>query len=118
MKSFYILAAIILLAVSGVAASSEGGMRGRDVIYGYESIEQYGFIPGNHSGVIVEARCTEGKKVLGGGWSLVSGGGWLVEGLGPSPDGGGYYLQITSMWSEPQEVIVTAICAHVSKKPK
>jgi hypothetical protein len=116
MRSFHIFAAIILIVTPLVVVGAKNVNRGHDDIYGYESVEQYGLIPGNTGGEIVEARCTEGRKVLGGGYNLVSGGGWLVQGLGPSPDGGGYYLAIGSTDAEPQEVIVTAICAFVSKR--
>lgn len=83
-------------------------------ISGYESIEQYGFIPG-WAFEIIEARCSEGKKVLGGGWRFLSGGDWQIGELGPSADGRGYFLGIESLSEEPQEVMVTAICASVSE---
>ena len=79
-------------------------------------MEQYGFILGSSGGEVIEAQCTEGRKVLGGGYTLLSGGAWEVVSLGPSPDGGGYYLSMTSLTEEPQEVLVTAICAFVSEK--
>jgi len=115
MKSFCILAAIFLLTASTAVSGANGKHRIDSVIYGYESIEQYGSIP-EYSNRIVEARCTEGNKVLGGGYTLLSGGEWRVDSLGPSPDGDGYYLSMTSLTEEPQEVLVTAICAGVSKK--
>ena len=93
---------------SGVTAVS------KRPISGYEAVEQYGFIPGLDF-EIIEARCSEGKKVLGGGWRLLSGGGWQTGELGPSPDGKGYFLGIESLSEEPQEVLVTAICASVSE---
>ena len=104
------------LGANEAASTKVSKMKG-DAIYGYESVEQYEFVPG-FSPRIVEARCSDGKKVLGGGWSLLSGGDWETEDLGPSPDGGGYYLSIRSRGEEPQEVLVTAICAFVSKKSK
>jgi hypothetical protein len=113
MKSFFFLAIILLLTAPTLASSNNGKHYRNGAVYGYESIEQYGFIPGN-SGVIVEARCTEGKKVLGGGYTLLSGGDWGLISLGPSPDGEGYYLEMGSKGEEPQEVLVTAICASVS----
>ncbi|PKH09318.1 hypothetical protein [Moritella sp. Urea-trap-13] len=116
MKKHYIFSAIILLTVSGVAVSGESGKHRRDIFYGYESIRAYGFIPGNTGGIIVEALCTEGKRVIGGGWQLVSGGGYIVYGLGPNSDDNGYYIDMSSATSEPQNVEVTAICANVTKK--
>ena len=113
MKLFCILAAMLLLASPTSAFSDNGKHYRNGALFSYESIEQYGFVPGN-SGVLVEARCSEGKKVLGGGYTLLSGGDWIVESLGPSPDGEGYYLSIGSQGEEPQEVLVTAICANVS----
>ena len=104
------------LGANEAAFTEISKMKG-DAIYGYESVEQYGFVPG-FSTEIVEARCSDGKKVLGGGWTFLSGGDWEAGDLGPSPDGGGYYLSMRSLSEEPQEVLVTAICAFVSKKSK
>ena len=84
-------------------------------INGYESVEKWGRIPSFSSG-IVEAHCSEGKTVLGGGYSLLSGGDWTLVSLGPSPDGEGYFLEMSSNGEEPQEVLVTAICANVKLK--
>lgn len=83
----------------------------------YESVEQFGTIPPLSSS-IVEAQCSEGKTVLGGGYSLLSGGDWTLVSLGPSPDGKGYFLEMASNGEEPQEVLVTAICANVKLKSK
>jgi hypothetical protein len=118
MKSIQIFTAIALITAPLVLVNADEKKPnlGRDAIYGYESVEQYGFISGNSGGLLVEAQCTEGRKVLGGGYTLLSGGAWEVVSLGPSPDGGGYYLNMTSLTEEPQEVLVTAICAFVSKK--
>ena len=118
MKSIHIFIASALITAPLVLVNADDKKPnlGRDAIYGYESVEQYGFILGNSGGEVVEAQCTEGRKVLGGGYTLLSGGAWEVVSLGPSPDGGGYYLNMTSLTEEPQEVLVTAICAFVSKK--
>lgn len=86
-------------------------------INGYESVEKWGRIPPFSSG-IVEAHCSEGKTVLGGGYSLLSGGDWTLVSLGPSPDGEGYFIEMSSNGEEPQEVLVTAICANVKLKSK
>ena len=86
-------------------------------INGYESIEKWGRIPPFSSG-IVEAHCSESKTVLGGGYSLLSGGDWTLVSLGPSPDGEGYFIEMSSNGEEPQEVLVTAICANVKLKTK
>ena len=115
MKALKIFVAVILMSVCSMAGSNEMAKRGLNVLYDYESVETYQFIP-EFSFSVVEARCTEGKKVLGGGYTLVSGGDWEMQSLGPSPDGAGYYLEILSLGEEPQEVKVTAICAYVSKK--
>ena len=84
-------------------------------INGYESVEKWGRIPSFSSG-IVEAHCSEGKTILGGGYALLSGGDWTLVSLGPSPDGKGYFLEMASNGEEPQEVLVTAICANVKLK--
>ena len=117
MKLIHIFTAIALITAPLVLVNADDKKPnlGRDAIYGYESVEQYGFILGD-SVEVVEAQCTEGRKVLGGGYTLLSGGAWEVVSLGPSPDGGGYYLSMTSLTEEPQEVLVTAICAFVSEK--
>ena len=81
----------------------------------YESIEQFGTIP-QLSSSIVEAQCSEGKTVLGGGYTLLSGGDRTLISLGPSPDGKGYFIEMASNGLEPQEVLVTAICANVKLK--
>ena len=83
----------------------------------YETVEQFGFIPGYESELVM-ALCPEGKKVLGGGYMLISGGAWQIISLGPTPGGDGYLLEMSSMTEEPQEVVVTAICAKVSMKPQ
>ena len=115
MKALKIFVAVILMSVCSMAGSNEMAKHGTNMLYDYESVETYQFIP-EFSTSVVEARCTEGKKVLGGGYTLVSGGAWRLQSLGPSPGGAGYYLEIGSIGEEPQEVIVTAICAYVSKK--
>ena len=79
-------------------------------IHGYQMVRQYGVIPGGLEWT-VEARCSSGKVVLGGGYTLLSGGGWDLISLGPSFDGKGYFLRMRSESEEPQEVEVTAICA-------
>ena len=108
---------VCLITNMKTANTKDPKMKG-DAIYGYEVIDQYGFIPGFTSDEIVEARCNEGKKVLGGGWTLLSGGALQTMGNGPSPDSGGYYLRVGSLTEEPIEILVTATCAYVAKKSK
>lgn len=84
-------------------------------IHGYQIVRQYGFIRGG-SETKVEARCSPDKFVLGGGYTLLSGGAWNLMSLGPSLDGKGYFLQMMSESPEPQEVEVTAICAGSPRK--
>jgi len=115
LKAMKIFVAVILMSVCNMANSDEMAKRGLNMLYDYESVETYQIIP-EFSISVVEARCTEGKKVLGGGYTLVSGGDWQLQSLGPSPDGAGYYLEIWSLGEEPQEVKVTAMCAYVSRK--
>lgn len=118
MKVLIPVLSVLALCCPFLASAQDSTMKKvkGEALYGYESIEQYGFIPGNTYGVMVEAKCSEGKKTLGGGWTLLSGGAWYLWDQGPNPDGDGYYLRIGSLSEEPQEVSVTAICAFVSKK--
>ena len=78
-------------------------------IHGYQVVRQYGFIRG-YSETTVEARCSPDKIVLGGGYEYLSGGAWRLISLGPSHDGKGYFMRMSSESEEPQEVEVTAIC--------
>lgn len=122
MKSFQIIIAVILVSMSCVVGSASAANvngasnKGGGGFFGYELIEAAETIP-EFTFMAVEAECSFGKKILGGGWTLVSGGDFEVYSLGPSADGAGYFLEIVSNSEEPQEVIVTAICANVSKKP-
>jgi hypothetical protein len=122
MRLIKFITAVVLMSVFSVANSQtdsdvdDASYNSNSAIFGYELIQTAETIS-EFSSVTVVAECSSGKKVLGGGWALASGGDFETSSLGPTPDGAGYFLDIVSLGEEPQEVIVTAICAYVSRKP-